>query len=295
MSRRPRFLLVYVGVGALLVVAGALVAGGGTVGAAEKAVFAAVNGLPEVLRWPMWVFQLLGLLGAPLVVAVGAVLLVRPRFTGGLRLAIAALALVPLKLYVEKGVLKQVVHRQRPGRTQDDPVLRDVPSAGDSFPSGHAIIAFALAVLLTPYLGRRGRVVVWTLAVLNGGGPGIPRRTQPAGHRRRRRCGPGARRPVDARGGGARTPGHERAAVVAAVRPTLARRLVAAPSSPAVRRSVVAGRLFAAKMRCRRRSGASSVRAMGSFFMVTVRRGRLRVVKQARFAAGPDMGLASAR
>jgi undecaprenyl-diphosphatase len=161
-------MLIYVGVGLVLVVASALVAAGGTVGSAERAVFEAVNGLPDGLRWPMWVFQWFGLLFTPVAVALGALLLLKPRWYAGFRLAIAALALIPLKLYVEKSVLKQVVHRQRPGRTEEDPILRDVPSAGDSFPSGHAIIAFALAVLLTPYLGIRGRVVVWALAVLNG-------------------------------------------------------------------------------------------------------------------------------
>lgn len=44
---------------------------------------------------------------------------------------------------------------------------RDLPSAGQSFPSGHAIIAFGIAVLLLPYLRRRWRVRVVVLAVLN--------------------------------------------------------------------------------------------------------------------------------
>ena len=57
--------------------------------------------------------------------------------------------------------------RQRPGVTEPDPILRDVPSLGNSFPSGHAIIAFGIAALLAPYLSRRWQVVVWTLAVLN--------------------------------------------------------------------------------------------------------------------------------
>jgi len=109
----------------------------------------------------MWSAQLVGLLGTPLAVALVALALRR------WRLAVAAVVLVPLKLYVERDVLKELVHRQRPGRTEVDPVLRDVPVSGDSFPSGHAIIAFGLATLLAPYLSRRWQVVVWTLAVLN--------------------------------------------------------------------------------------------------------------------------------
>jgi membrane-associated phospholipid phosphatase len=107
------------------------------------------------------VFQTLGTLGLPLVVAAGALLLRR------WRLAVALVLLVPLKLLVEKGVLKNLVHRERPGTTIADAVLRNVPSAGDSFPSGHAIIAFGVAVLLLPYLRRRWQVLVLALALLN--------------------------------------------------------------------------------------------------------------------------------
>jgi undecaprenyl-diphosphatase len=153
--------LVLAAVGAVVVVLSALVARSGTVGPIERSVFAAINGLPDWLRWPMWVFQLLGLLLLPVVVAVVALILRR------WRLAIALVALVPLKLFVERNVLKQVVDRQRPGTTEPNPILRDVPTVGGSFPSGHAIIAFGIATLLSPYLTGRWRIVVWTLAVLN--------------------------------------------------------------------------------------------------------------------------------
>jgi membrane-associated phospholipid phosphatase len=162
LAERPKWAFAVVVGGTVLVVASALVADSGTVGPAERAVFEAVNGLPDALRWPMWVFQLLGLVGLPLVVALGAAVFRR------WRLVFVCVALVPLKLYVEKGVLKQLVHRERPGRTEVDPILRDVPSAGVSYPSGHAIVAFALATVLTPYLGPRWRIVVWALAGLNG-------------------------------------------------------------------------------------------------------------------------------
>jgi membrane-associated phospholipid phosphatase len=75
---------------------------------------------------------------------------------------------VPLKLLVEKDVLKELVRRERPGTTIPGAVLRDVPSAGPSFPSGHAIIAFGMVVLVAPYLRRRWQLaVVIALAVLN--------------------------------------------------------------------------------------------------------------------------------
>jgi undecaprenyl-diphosphatase len=128
----------------------------------EQVVFEAINGLPDVLFGPMWVLQLMGLIGLPAVI--GVVALVLRRF----RLGIAALAAVPLKLFVVQPLVKHYVHRERPGVSEHDPILRGVPDSGASFPSGHAVVAFTLAVLLTPYLGRRGVVAVWVLAVLNG-------------------------------------------------------------------------------------------------------------------------------
>lgn len=136
-------------------------ASSGTVGAFERRVFELVNDRPDAWRTPLWGAQLLGLLGMPLVVAAGALVLRR------WRLAIALVLLVPLKLLVERDVLKELVHRERPGTTIPGAVLRDVPSAGDSFPSGHAMIAFGIAVLLLPYLSRRWQVLVVVLAVLN--------------------------------------------------------------------------------------------------------------------------------
>lgn len=159
---RPWWLLGWAAAGLAVIVAASAIAASGRVGAAERAVFEAVNGLPDALRWPMWVFQLLGVLLIPLVVA--AVALARRR----IRLAIVLVALVPLKLLAEKAVIKELVHRERPGTTEPNAVLRDVPSAGNSFPSGHAIIAFGIVVLLAPYLRHRWQLLlVVALAVLN--------------------------------------------------------------------------------------------------------------------------------
>ena len=133
----------------------------GSVGSVERAVFHAVNGLPDVLQWPLWIFQILGVLGMPLLVAVVAA--ARRQW----RLVLALVLLVPLKLFIEREVLKVLVQRERPGTTIPGAVLRDVPSAGLSFPSGHAVIAFGIVVLLAPYLRRRWQVAVLALALLN--------------------------------------------------------------------------------------------------------------------------------
>ena len=133
----------------------------GEVGDVEEAVFHAINGLPDFLHGPMWVFQLPGVLVFPLLVAAGALLLRR------YRLAAAIALLVPIKLVLEKRVVKVLVERQRPGTSVSDAILRDASPTGLSFPSGHTILGFALAGLLAPYLGRVGRIVVYVAAMLN--------------------------------------------------------------------------------------------------------------------------------
>jgi membrane-associated phospholipid phosphatase/uncharacterized membrane protein YbhN (UPF0104 family) len=160
-SHRPLALLGFALAASLFVVGTSLVVRNGRVDAGERFAFDAINGLPDVLFWPMWILQLFGITGTAAVVAL--IVWWRRR----IRLAVALIALVPLKLFVERIVVKGLVHRERPGSTVPDAILRDAAPTGLSFPSGHATIAFGIATLLTPYLRRRGRVVVWTLAVLN--------------------------------------------------------------------------------------------------------------------------------
>ena len=178
--RRPAGALWAAAAGLVLTVAASLGSLGGQVSGVERAAFRAVNGLPDWLERPMWALQLLGVLVTPLVVAVVA-LCWPPRApedgrAGELRwaaslklrrwrLALGLVLLAPLKLVAERQVLKVLVERQRPGQNEPGAVLRDVPPAGLSFPSGHAIIAVGIATLLWPYLGRRSRVVAVVLAV----------------------------------------------------------------------------------------------------------------------------------
>jgi membrane-associated phospholipid phosphatase len=157
---RPRWALWTALAGLALTVGCALVASGGRLPAWEREVFQAVNGLPDGLYRPLWLVQLAGLVGVPGVLAVVALLWRK------WRLALALLLLIPLKLVVERQVIKQLVERGRPGQTEPGAVLRDVPPAGLSFPSGHAIVVFAIAVLLVPYLRGWWRVVPFVLAGL---------------------------------------------------------------------------------------------------------------------------------
>jgi membrane-associated phospholipid phosphatase len=160
--RRPVALLWVALAGLVLTVAASLGSLDGLVSAPERAVFRAINDLPGWLERPMWALQLLGVLVTPVVVAAG--LLVVRRW----RPAVALLLLVPLKLVAEREVLKKLVERQRPGQNEPGAVLRDVPPAGLSFPSGHAIVAVGMLVVLWPYLGRKGRLVGTLLAASVG-------------------------------------------------------------------------------------------------------------------------------
>ncbi len=138
----------------------AVVVADGRVGPVERAVFHAVNGLPDWLYRPMLVAQYLGVLAMPLVVAAGALAWRR------WRLATALVLVMPLKLGAERAA-KLLVQRERPGTTVPDAILHGVPSAGLSFTSGHAIITFAITGLLALVLPRRWAVVAFVLATLN--------------------------------------------------------------------------------------------------------------------------------
>jgi undecaprenyl-diphosphatase len=152
--------------GTAVAVVAAVIASSGDVAGWERAIFHALNDLPDWLRNPLWVFQLAGILFVPLVVAVVAAALRRFRLAGAL------MALIPLKLIAERWIVKQLVERQRPGTSichLDERCghFRDVPLSGLSFVSGHAIITWAVATLLWPYLSGWWRWLPVAVAVAN--------------------------------------------------------------------------------------------------------------------------------
>jgi undecaprenyl-diphosphatase len=138
----------------VLIVCG-VIASNGRVGAAERWVFHLVNDLPGWLYPVMWPLQQLGnLVAGPAVALVAAV-------ARRWRLALAALIVTFLDL---EGLMKRLVVRDRPGSTVSDIHVRgDVNIAGQSFPSGHAVLVSSLAVIVTPYLTGRWRLVPWVL------------------------------------------------------------------------------------------------------------------------------------
>jgi undecaprenyl-diphosphatase len=154
-------------VAAVVAVVSGIIASDGDVPGWEESLFEAVNDLPDWLEGPMWVFQLAGLLFTPLVLAIVAAVLRR------WRVAIALVLLIPLKLIVEKAVVKQLVERERPGTSiceLDETCANfrgDVSLDGLSFVSGHAIMAWAIATILWPVLPGRWRWVPVVIAALN--------------------------------------------------------------------------------------------------------------------------------
>ncbi|HET6954691.1 MAG TPA: phosphatase PAP2 family protein [Acidimicrobiales bacterium] len=133
----------------------------GEVGGLERDAFEAVNGLPGWLYPIMWPFQQVGaVLVGPLVAIVAALF---RRW----RLALAVLAATVAKLVLER-VVKAMVSRERPGATigADADLRGDVPSGGESFVSGHAVLIAALACLVAPYLPRGWRPLAWVLVGL---------------------------------------------------------------------------------------------------------------------------------
>jgi membrane-associated phospholipid phosphatase len=125
----------------------------------EVEVFRFVQGFPDFLDPAMWaVMQVGNLLAAPVLAAVALLL----RWW---RVAIGLLLLAAGKLVLAK-VIKDLVVRHRPDVFLNDVIIRDEFGAGKAFVSGHAVIAVGIATIAHPYLGKRGRVVVWTLAAL---------------------------------------------------------------------------------------------------------------------------------
>ena len=133
---------------------------GGRVTSREESLVRFVNGWPEALQVPMTIFQYTGVLAAPAVCAAGALLFKR------YRLAFVLVLIMPAKLWSED-VIKAHFQRERPKVYIPDAILRgDVPSSGLSFVSGHAMIVFALATVLTPFISRRLRIAFWSVAAL---------------------------------------------------------------------------------------------------------------------------------
>lgn len=144
--------------GALLVVATALIARDIGVTGFERDVFRTVNDLPDGLRTPVGVVMLAGTLGA---VALSVVLALAVR-----RVWLAvALFVAGLGAYLSASLIKHLVRRPRPAKILAQVVVRGATVHGYGYPSGHAAVAAALASVAAAYVARPARRFVWILAV----------------------------------------------------------------------------------------------------------------------------------
>lgn len=129
----------------------------------EASILRFFNDWPDWLEPPLWVLQQFGLLFAP--VTAGLVIVWYSRRWQHFA-AFAAVA--PLKLGIEKLLIKQHVERERPFvSVGSDIQVRGPAFEGLSFPSGHTTTAFATAVLIGAFLPPRWRPLpmIWAVVV----------------------------------------------------------------------------------------------------------------------------------
>ena len=146
---------------ALVLGAGMLIASSGRVPGWERAVFRFINRLPDFLYPVLWPVQQLGGIGIVPVIAVVCLAMRRP-----LRAAAVVIAGIG-KLCLERAV-KACVSRQRPATSigADIHTRGDVSLSGESFVSGHAVMAVAIAAVVIPWLPARWRGIAWVPVAL---------------------------------------------------------------------------------------------------------------------------------
>jgi len=128
------------------------------VSGAEEWVFRLFNDLPDWLEGPTWPVMQLGAFAAVPVVAVLA-FVVWHRWEPALAIACAGTA-----AWLGAKLVKEAVGRGRPQGLLDDVNLRPEWD-GLGYVSGHAAVAFAIATVLAPRLGRVGKALVWSGAI----------------------------------------------------------------------------------------------------------------------------------
>jgi len=157
-SRRP-WDLVWLGLGAALLLLSALPVHADSISALEGDAFRRLNDLPSLPFVVVWVpMQLGNLLVVPIAV-VAALAMRRWRLALGLGLA-------GVGVYALAKVVKHYVLRGRPGTLLDDVIVRGAEPHGLGFVSGHIGVVTALALVAVPWLPRWGRWAVAAAVVL---------------------------------------------------------------------------------------------------------------------------------
>jgi membrane-associated phospholipid phosphatase len=146
MYRRRRLDVLLFVLGALILLGTMTMASGEVVPAWEEAVFHAVNGLPGFVYPVVWPLMQYGtFITIPLVTIAGLI-------TRQWRFAIVSLV-TGVGIYFLAKMIKLVVDRGRPGAELEGAMeLRGIGKLGYGFPSGHAAVSAALAVIAYAYL-----------------------------------------------------------------------------------------------------------------------------------------------
>jgi putative heme transporter len=150
---------VILGVGLAIFALTAAMASAGLAGW-ERGLFTAVNGLPDAFQPVIWPFMQYGVFLTIPVLCVVALIFRR------VRLAVA-MGIAGVGVYFLARVVKEFVQRGRPEAFIDSTVARETFAAGSlGYPSGHAAVAGALTVVVTPYLRGRWKIVPAALLVI---------------------------------------------------------------------------------------------------------------------------------
>jgi membrane-associated phospholipid phosphatase len=128
----------------------------------EADVFAAINGLPDWLRWPLWVPMQLG---SVWMCVAGAVVVYAATRRAHPALVTAAAVLLA---WAAARVVKGFVERGRPADLLGGVEVRESGTHGAGYVSGHTAVAFALATMVAPLFPRGWRWVPFALAAVVG-------------------------------------------------------------------------------------------------------------------------------
>jgi membrane-associated phospholipid phosphatase len=156
--RRRRLDVVLVVVGAAVLVISTVLAKRGVYDW-EITIFQAINGLPDSIRWGLWVLNQYGT-AITIPVATAVALLFRRWFLA------ASLAISGVTVYLLARVIKEYVVRGRPADFLEGVVERETFSPDSlGYPSGHAAVAWAITIIALAYLGRPWQIAAIVLAI----------------------------------------------------------------------------------------------------------------------------------
>lgn len=160
---RTATMLQVVAVSLVVLVATSAVAWDGSVPGWEADATEFINGWPDWFEPAMWALQQVGVLFAPVVAG-----LIIARSARRWIYLVPFVLVLPLKLGIEKGLVKQLVERERPFTSLGPEIkVRGTEYEGLAFPSGHTTTAFALAILVCAFLPPKWRPIpiVWAFVV----------------------------------------------------------------------------------------------------------------------------------